>query len=281
MNIADALRSSTRRLADAGLDDPRGEATALLLFATARDRTFLIAHPEYELSSDERTRLADIVERRASRIPFAYITGTREFYGREFTVTPDVLIPRPETEILVETAVNFLVPLDSPIFCEVGVGSGCISVSVLAEVVAATGFASDISAAAINVAEANARTHGVAGRLEIRHAPFFDAFAGKKFDAILSNPPYIPGREIRELMADVRDHEPLTALSGGGSGFDAIEAIAAAGRHFLRTGGVLLMEIGHDQYDETRRLLLASGWSDVSAIRDLQGIDRIVRAVAE
>lgn len=271
------MTGAAAELRSAAVPEPRREAAALLSFALGRDRTFLQAHPEYVLSDAELSTFTDAVRRRSSHEPLQYITGRQEFWRLEFEVTPDVLIPRPETEILVEAAIERLHGLQAARFCEVGIGSGCISVSILHSVRDARATATDISPAALIVAEANAARHGVRERLELVNASIFDTVTGQ-FDLVVSNPPYVPEADIASLQAEVRDHEPSVALSGGGSGLDIISQLVEQSPRVLRPGGSLLMEIGFDQGDRVMSLFERGAWQSVEIMPDLQGIPRIVNA---
>jgi release factor glutamine methyltransferase len=279
MTILDLLNQSAIRLSDAGVADPRREASSLLAFALDKPSAFLIAHPEYELTTDETERFESYVARRANREPFQYITEQQEFYGLDFEVTPDVLIPRPETEILVEEAIrelNKLKKLSGPTFCEIGVGSGCISVSILHNVPNATAIATDISKNAISIAQRNSENHGVADRLTFIAG---DLFAGidHKFDLIVSNPPYIPDADLSDMQKEVRNFEPHNALFAGPDGLDIIRRIVSEAPEHLNPGGLLLIEIGFGQSKVLGDLVDPSIWSKPEFLPDLQSIDRVLK----
>ncbi len=278
MRVSDVLAESERVLSEKGVAQPGREAASLLAFALGRDRTFLIAHPEYELTDSEINYSAEIVSRRAAREPFQYITRRQEFYGLDFEVTPDVLIPRPETESLVEQAVALLDPLASPRFCEIGIGSGCISIAILKHVPAATALGSDLSEPALTVAGRNALLHRVDDRLELRASDLFSAIASQTFDLIVSNPPYVPVMDIEMLQPEVRDYEPRTALTDGGSGLSIIKHIITDSPAFLRPGGRLLIEFGFNQLESVKKMFDDCVWRDVLVINDLQGIPRTISA---
>ncbi len=277
MNISAAIETAAERLSESGVAQPRREAASLLTFVLKREAVFLIAHPEYELTPDEAAGYQAALERRAEREPFQYITGRQEFYGLEFAVSPDVLIPRPETEILVEAAIRIVSSLKNPRICEIGVGSGCISVSILHAAPHAVGIGIDISEAALAIARANADRHNVAGRLTLLHGDLF-AGAADAFDLVVSNPPYVPDEQIDALQAEVRSFEPRTALSGGPGGLGVIERIVNEAPGNLTAEGVLLMEIGFDQSERVARLFDTGKWASVELLPDLQGIPRIVNA---
>ncbi|HLA94550.1 MAG TPA: peptide chain release factor N(5)-glutamine methyltransferase [Pyrinomonadaceae bacterium] len=272
------LKTGFKVLSESGVAEPQREASLLLEFALAREKTFLIAHSEYEPTPDEEKKYTSFLERRARREPFQYITGEQEFFGLDFVVTPDVLIPRPETEMLVEAAIGHLGKLDRPTFCEIGVGSGCIAVSVLKNVPAATAVAGDISDMAIKVARSNAERHGVAGRLKLISSDIFEGIGNEVFDLIVSNPPYVPVEEISGLQPEVRDHEPHTALSDGGDGLAMIRAIIDGASKFLKPGGWLLIEIGFGQSGKVLAMFDPEIWMEFDARPDFQDIPRMVAA---
>ncbi len=277
MNISTALSKAAEILKEAGIAEPRKEAASLMAFILDKDAAFVVAHSEDELAANQKMLFDSCVRRRAKREPFQYITRRQEFYGLEFEVTPDVLIPRPETEILVEEAIKLLSNIENPRFCEVGVGSGCISVSILANVPHATAIGVDISPAALKVAQSNAEHHNVAERLTLLESDVFSNVTGK-FDLIASNPPYIPARDIDSLQTEVRDHEPHSALDGGADGLTIIKNLIFRSPVFLTRQGTLLIEIGFDQAAKVRELFDREVWSEPKFLPDLQGISRIVKA---
>lgn len=276
MNIETALNAAREVLARSGIADPRREAASLLAFAIKRSPTFLIAHPEYELTATENSLVNEVVKRRSNREPFQYILGHQEFYGLNFEVSPDVLIPRPETEILVENAIETLLGLNDPHFCEIGVGSGCISVSILHNVKNATAVGIDISGTALAIAKHNAAKHQVADRIKFIEGDIFGGFADK-FDVIVSNPPYIPDGDVPALQPEVVNFEPQRALAGGSDGLDIVRRIIIDSPELLSPRGVLLIEIGFGQSDAVAMLLDLSIWDSPVFLPDLQGVPRILR----
>ncbi len=279
MNIAAALTSARRQLQMAGVADPTREASSLLAFALNRSSTFLIAHPEYELTSDGTNLFVESVQRRANREPFQYIVGRKEFYGLDFEVSPDVLIPRPETEILVEDAIRELQGIERPHFFEIGVGSGCISISILHHVNSATAVGTDISDRALGVAHRTAATHRVADRIELLNGDVFGGVSGK-FDAIVSNPPYIPVGDVLGLQPEVVNFEPHTALAGGPDGLDIVRRLVTESPEHLKPGGVLLIEIGSGQASAVGGLCDPAIWDAPVFLLDLQGIQRVLKVCA-
>lgn len=280
-DIAEILRTATDVLRENGIAEPRREAALLLAFALEKDKTFLVSHDDYELSSEENTLFQSFLIRRANREPFQYITGSQEFYRLDFFVTPDVLIPRPETELIVENALEILREIEKPRFCEVGTGSGCISVSILHEAKTATAISLDISPKALEIARKNAVANDVSARLELKKSDIFAALDYKKdvkFDLIVSNPPYVPFNDLAGLQPEVRDHEPQIALTDGSDGLSIIEKIIAESPQYLKPNGFLLMEIGYGQAAEVSRMFRPEIWKNVELLPDLQGIQRTVKA---
>ena len=268
-----ALATATARLRAAGVDDPARDARLLLAHAARIDaaRVTLIA-PE-DLTPEIEDRYEQLIALRAVRVPVSHLVGERAFYGRRFKVSADVLDPRPETETLIEAALAepFTRVLD------LGTGSGCILVTLLAEMPQATGLGVDISEAACLQASANAHLHGVAARADIRQSDWFGAVAGM-FDLIVSNPPYIAADEIAGLSDEVRRYEPRLALTDDGDGLSAYRAIAAAAPGHLVPGGRIFVEIGWRQGAPVSDILRMAGFGAVQVLRDLGGHDRVVAA---
>ena len=277
-SVSEILKEASAILQKSEVAEPRREATSLLGFALGKNKTFLIAHSEYEMTSEEAKRFRGVVTRRARREPFQYIVGKQEFYGLDFLVTPDVLIPRPETEMIVEAAIEILQSQENSKICEVGIGSGCIAVSILHSVKTANAIGLDISEKALGIAKKNAESHQVLERLKLRISDVFENLPGEKFDLIVSNPPYIPRDDVRILQAEVRDFEPLTALTDGGDGLAIIEKIIADAPKFLKSGGFLVMEIGINQAGDIKAMLDVEIWRELKILPDLQGIPRTFKA---
>jgi len=274
-SIAEALREASRVLENSGVPDARRDASALLSFVIGKDRTFLISHAEDPVDDDSFDQLREFVERRAAGEPLQYITGVQDFYGREFRVTPDVLIPRPETELLVEAALEVS---DGEFICDVGTGSGCIAITLLCERPEARAVALDKSAVALEIAKFNAAKQSVADRAVFVVSDCFDALdrSEHQFDLIVSNPPYVSESALAGLQREVRDHEPLVALSPGADGLSVIRRLLTDAPAFLKPNGHLLMEIGFDQGETVRNLIDESVWSLLEVRPDLQCIPRIV-----
>ena len=274
--ISEHLKNSVEILRDSGVAEPRREAVSLLSFALDRNQAFLIAHDDYELSVKEETRFREYIKRRANREPFQYIAGRQNFYGLDFIVSKDVLIPRPETELLVENAIEIL--KQNARFCEVGVGSGCISVIILHELKTTDAVAVDVSEKALAMARRNAEKHKVSERLELKKSDVYENLNGEKFDLIVSNPPYISVEEMKTLQLEVRRYEPATALTDGADGLSIIEKIIRDAPRFLSKNGFLLLEIGHLQANEVKAMFDKTVWQTVLSLRDFQNIERIIKA---
>lgn len=276
MTIAEALREASQILQTTGVPEARREAGSLLSFIIGKDRTFLISHAEDQIDEHSLNRFREAVERRAAGEPLQYITGVQDFFGREFRVTPDVLIPRPETELLVEAALE--VVGDAPLICDVGTGSGCIAVTLLCEIVGARAVAVDKSPAALEVAKLNAGDLSVADRAVFVISDCFESLDLNEyqFDLIASNPPYVSAEVVAGLQREVRDHEPLMALSPGSDGLSMIRRLLHEAPAFLKQNGHLIMEIGFDQGEKVHSLVDADVWRLLEVRPDLQGIPRIV-----
>lgn len=276
VSIGEALRRAARELDHGGVAEARREAGSLLSHVIGKDRTFLISHAEDVLGERELESFENAIARRAKGEPAQYITGTQDFFGRAFRVTPDVLIPRPETELLVEAALQVM-NADTMI-CDVGTGSGCIAITLVCERSDARAVAVDVSEAALEVARANARDHAVQQRVEFVLSDCFSALneSASKFDLIISNPPYVSANQLSGLQREVRDHEPLVALSPGDDGLSVIKRLLLDSPQFLRTNGYLLMEIGFDQGEKLQQLVDPKIWTLKEILPDLQGIPRIV-----
>lgn len=253
-------------------DTPRLEAESLLAFVTASSRTALLAHPERLLTADEQALYEQLVAQRAGGIPLPYLTRRVEFYGLEFTVTPDVLIPRPETEILVERALE----REPRTVIDVGTGSGCVAVTLAVHLPHARVWATDLSGAALRVAAANACRHGVADRVAFIQADLLSPLRGP-VDLVISNPPYVAEEEWSSLPASVREYEPRLALYGGRGGLEVIRRLLRDAPRLLQRGGTLLVEIGASQGSQAAALARACVPQACVRIHpDLAGRDRVL-----
>ncbi|MEM6658647.1 MAG: peptide chain release factor N(5)-glutamine methyltransferase [Pseudomonadota bacterium] len=273
LTAAQAMVAATARLRAAGVDDPARDARVLLAHAARIEasRVTLIA-PE-ELSPDIAERYDQLISLRAIRIPVSHLLGEREFYGRQFRVSGDVLDPRPETEALIEAALSE--PFDRVL--DLGIGSGCILITLLAERASATGVGVDLSEDACLQASANALHNKVDARAEILQSDWFSRVRGQ-FDLIVANPPYIALDEMGDLAPEVLHHEPRMALTDEGDGLNAYRSIAAQVPDYLMPGGRILVEIGPKHAAYVSALFDATGLADIRIIPDLDGRDRVIGA---
>jgi release factor glutamine methyltransferase len=277
-NISEILKKATNILQSAEVSEPHRESVLLLAFALQKNKTFLIAHPEYQLTLPEEKYFDELLTRRTQHEPFQHITGVQEFYGLDFAVTAEVLIPRPETELIVENAIEILRQKKSLNFCEIGIGSGCIAISILHEIKTISAIGLDISAKALRIAKKNAEKYAVLARLDLKISDVLSQLTTEKFDLIVSNPPYIPISDILTLQPEVSIYEPLNALTDEKDGLSIIEKIINQSPKFLNPNGFLLMEIGYNQSRQVKELFLQNLWQKVDILPDLQGIPRMVRA---
>jgi release factor glutamine methyltransferase len=288
--VREVLRQGIGRLRQADVSSFILAAELLLLHVTGRDRTWIYSHSEELLSPAEIATFFALVDSRCQGEPTQHLTGRQEFWGLEFEVTPDVLIPRPETEHVVEVALDRLAVRElragrspklsgeSVAIVDIGTGSGCIAMALAKELPSAIIYASDISAAALGVARRNAERLGFAARIRLLESHLFDAFLPLKFDLVVSNLPYIGRREADSLPREVRDHEPELALYGGEEGYELFGALVAQAQSFLKPGGLLVMELGHDSLPAVQPLLETPAWANIAVTNDLAGIPRVLSA---
>ncbi len=282
-SLAELLAEGAATLRAAGVDAARQTASLLLRETLKTDATTLIAHPERRVTEADAARVRSAWARRAAGEPSQYVVGVQEFYGLEFQVTPATLIPRPETELLVDAALEFCRArgLDAPRILDVGTGSGCIVVALLTHLTHARATAVDISPSALAVARANAVRHGVSERISFLEgdlaAPVRPASgAPGDYDLLVSNPPYVSEADFPTLQREVRDFEPKIALVGGATGTEMYERLFAAAPRSLTPQGAMTLEIGFGQLDQVSEIGAAQGWTRCAMRRDLQGIPRIV-----
>lgn len=264
-------------LSVADIPEARREAGSLLANLLGKDRIFLITHPETVLSDEQLKAFRKRVVRRAGGEPLQYITGIQEFYGLTFEVNPDALIPRPETELLVETALS-LTPEDArPLLLDIGTGSGCISIALLHNRSRARSVSIDLSEAALRLAARNAMRHFVRERMELVVSDSVSAIkAGPRFDLIVSNPPYISDPDWQSLTREVKDHEPRLALTSGFDGLTMINDLLTETPRLLTAGGHFIFEIGYAQSVAVEQNVDQRIWEIVSIQADLQQIPRTI-----
>ena len=279
MQLKRALSSAIERLETADVGSPRMNAEVLLMFVLGVNRACLYAHPERELTPEEEARYDEVLVQRATGMPSQYITGHQEFWGLDFVVSPAVLIPRPETEHLVETVLELARGVAHPKLVDVGTGSGCIALALVNELKDAEVYAVDISADALEIAGANAVRLRLDGRVRFMQSNVLEALAGvHDFDFVVSNPPYVGFGEADKVQKSVRDFEPRVAVFAGEQGLDVIGQLIEQGHSALKSGGGLAMEIGYSMRDAVLNLLSPTMWEDVRVVPDLQGIPRVVAA---
>jgi release factor glutamine methyltransferase len=273
--IKDALNSAISALTASQVGSPRLNAETLLMFTLGRDRAYLFAHPEHELTSQEKINYQEAIAQRAMGIPAQYITGHQEFWGMDLIVSPAVLIPRPETEHVIEAALN-LSPGTGSRIVDVGTGSGCIALALAKELPQAEIHATDISSAALEIARANAARHGLGSRIHFHQTDLLQGFEPGSFDLIVSNPPYVGESEEDQVQLEVRKYEPRYAVFAGPTGLEVIERLIPQAHAVLKPGGFLIMEMSGTIAEGVKRLL--AGWSNLQVINDLQGIPRVAIA---
>jgi release factor glutamine methyltransferase len=295
-DLRSVLHDAIAQLESKNIPSASLAAELLLMHTLGRDRTWLYAYPEHELDATTHERYFSLIARRASGVPTQHLTGHQEFWGLDFEVTPDVLIPRPETEHVIEVALDRLgaasggnaPPNNAALrIADVGTGSGCIAIALAHELYEARVVATDISAPALEVARRNAIRNGVAQHIEFVECNLLDTLLhesrvtsheSRPLDAIVSNPPYIARREGATLPVEVREHEPEAALFGGETGTEMYAPLIAQAETLLKRDGILVLELGYNSAEHVSRLLNTPVWSEVTLTNDLAGINRVASA---
>jgi len=278
--ISEAIAEGARRLAEARIDEARRTAGVLLGHLLGVDRAYLITRSDEQIDDPTYQTYLALIERRAAGEPLQYITGHQEFYGLDFLVTLDVLIPRPETEFLVERVITLAREFreHSPLIVDVGTGSGCVAVAVAANVPRARLIATDVSYAAVDIARRNASQNGVEDRIQFLTGDLLTPLAERGLegavDILASNPPYVDEGKPELIQREVREWEPREALFGGADGLDFYRRLLENGVSYVKPGGHLIFEIGYSQLDSIKGLIEESRWKLVDVTRDLQGIPR-------
>jgi release factor glutamine methyltransferase len=274
--LRDSLTSAITRLTDASIGSPRMNAEVLLMFILDADRAYLYAHPERELTSEETTRYEQVISQRSRGVPAQYITGHQEFWGMDFIVSPAVLIPRPETEQLIETVLPLARATEKPRIVDVGTGSGCIALALAKELVNAEIHATDISPDALEIAEANAARHQLGDRIKFHDTDLLQGLLSGDFDFVVSNPPYVGQSEADQVQLEVRKFEPRNAVFAGPTGVEVIARLIPQADAALKPGGWLVMEISGTIAENVLPLLMT--WTNTRILNDLQGIPRVASA---
>ena len=282
MRYADLYAQGKHALTQAGIEEAALDARLLLEFVCRTDRTTLFAHPELEVDEKQQEQFESMIAKRSERIPLQHLTGVQNFMGLDFMVNKHVLIPRQDTEILVEEVMRDF--HDGVHILDMCTGSGCILLSLLHYSNDATGVGVDLSEEALAVAQANAERLGLTfaddetgkePRVRFVCSDLFEAI-DEKFDFIVSNPPYIRSDVIETLMPEVRDHDPRMALDGTADGLYFYRRIIEESEHYLKRGGQLFFEIGHDQAEEVSALMQSHGYKEIKVKKDYAGLDRVV-----
>ncbi len=304
MQLKAALTAAVERLESAEIGSPRLNAETLLMFVLGVNRAYLYAHPELELNPEEQSNYDDVIAQRTTGMPSQYITGHQEFWGLDFVVTPAVLIPRPETEHLVETVLEIIREQHEQVASElkvvdVGTGSGCVALALANELPFANVYATDVSAEALEIAQANAVRLQLASRVSFLHCDVLKPIVSvsdrgpstrtdvlaqddegelRAFDFVVSNPPYVANSEADKVQRSVKEFEPQMAVFAGEHGLDIIIRLIAETHAALKSGGWLAMEIGYSMRDQVVELLSPTLWDEVRVVPDLQGIPRVIAA---
>jgi release factor glutamine methyltransferase len=315
MDVRTALKNGIARLREGGVASYTLAAELLLLHVVGHDRTWIYAHPEESIAEPDEQKFFELIARRIAGEPTQHLTGKQEFWGLEFEITPDVLIPRPETEHVIEVALDRLAVREvragrrnkndgaGLLIADIGTGSGCIAIALAKELPVAQFVATDISPNALVVAGRNAVRHGVDGRIQFVEANLLDRtsvpdVSGEllsarvvgsepisgddvgllRFDVIVSNPPYVGRREAASLALEVRDHEPEIALYGGEEGYEFYAGLILQAAQHLKPGGIVVLELGYNSLPVVQPLLESADWTNVGVSNDLAGIPRVIAA---
>lgn len=279
MQLKQALMSAVDRLESFDVGSPRMNAEVLLMFVLGVNRAYLYAHPERELTAEEESRYDEVLAQRATGIPAQYISGHQEFWGLDFIVSPAVLIPRPETEHLVETVLEMARDVPHPKIVDVGTGSGCVALALAHELKGASIYAVDVSVEALEIARANAVRLQLDRRVQFLQSNVLEALRNTSdLNFVVSNPPYVGFDEANKVQKSVRDFEPRVAVFAGEQGLDVIGPLVQQAHAVLKSGGWLALEIGYSMRDAVLSLLSSTIWEDVRVVPDLQGIPRVIAA---
>ena len=275
-SLGETLACAIADLGAAKVGSSRLNAEVLLMFTLDVDRAYLYAHPERELNADESQRYHQLIQQRSQGVPSQYITGHQEFWGMDLIVTPAVLIPRPETEHLIEAVLPLAKPMQAPRIVDVGTGSGGIALALAKELPRAEIHATDISPDALEIAEANAARHQLANRIRFHDTDLLKELASNSFDFVISNPPYVGSCEEDQVQLEVRKFEPRNAVFAGPTGLEVIERLVPEALRVLKPKGWLALEVSGTIAAGVEKLL--HGWESVEVKPDLQGIARVVLA---
>ena len=281
MQLKQAIDAAYQLFLETDVPSPRLNAELLMMFVLGRERAYLFAHPERELNCEEQAQYDEVIRERARGCPTQYITGHQEFWGLDLLVSPAVLIPRPETEHVIETVLGLVNEYhhDGPSrlkLLDVGTGSGCIALALASELPHVEIHACDISDEALEMARINAARLGLGGKVLFRKSDLLSVYAGERFDFVISNPPYVGEADADKVQKQVREFEPKIAVFSGQEGLEVYRKLAPQAHEHLREGGWFVTEIGFSEEARVRALLTA--WADVEITADLQGIPRVIAA---
>ncbi len=279
MTISKQLSEATAKLAAVGIDSARLDAEVLLAYVLNTRRLALYVHIAKNISEEQIARYENLIKRRLEHVPVAYLVGSKEFMGMNFAVTPDVLIPRPDTEVLAQGVIEHLHEYSGALkLADIGTGSGAICISILKYIEHITAAAVDISANALDIAKFNAEKFNVADRINFYEGNLLEPLKGQKFHVIVSNPPYIPSGEFKNLQPEISE-EPHIALDGGADGLDFYRKIIDTAPDYLTDNGFLVFEVGQNQAGSVSKLIKAGGkFSSIEIWKDLANIERVVAA---
>ena len=274
--IGSLLQWTQQYFSQKGIESPRLDAEILLSHVLQKERIYLYAHYDEPMNPQELAAYREMVKQRASRLSVAHILGTRAFMGLDFHVSTDVLIPRPETELLVETALE-MTEKDKPIsILDIGTGSGAILISLLYYLPQAVGIGADVSAKALEIARENGSALGVAERVQWLESDLFSHVAAQSFDWVISNPPYLTAADMQQLQPEVR-HDPALALFGGTDGLDVYRRLAKESPMYVKKDGYMMVEIGAGQTDDVITIFTQDGWyTHIKTIKDYGGVERVI-----
>lgn len=279
MQLKELYSLGKDNLSRSAIETPGLEAYLLLSeIDVIDDLSEIYAHPEKEVDPDTFNKFQELLERRVKREPIAYIIGEKEFFSKLYKVNPSVLIPRPETELLVDETLELAKQMESPLILEVGTGSGCIAVTLASYCDQARIVASDISQQALSIAKENVLKHSQNDKITLKKADMLSSFKNDLFNIVVSNPPYITENEFNLLDTEVKDFEPKIALTGGQDGLRYIKEIISDSRRILKNDGWCVLEIGYNQRKEVEDIFIECRFTDISSTKDLNGIERVIKA---
>lgn len=273
--IFDLCRSGEERLRAAGVESPILETQLILAHVLNSTRLHITTNIHGTISEQQAKTFEELLARRISREPLAYILGKKDFYGLEIIVRPGVMVPRPETEVLVEECIKRLRKPD-PIIADIGTGTGAIAIALAVAIPGSTIYATDISPVAIETARCNVKKYSLENRVRIFQGNLLEPLSGLVFDTVVSNPPYIPTEDIDALQPEIKLHEPRLALDGGPDGLDCYRELIPASLEILKNGGFLAVEVGIEQANRVAELFRSAGYTTVQIAKDLSGIERVV-----